>query len=73
MQLPSASRSLSKTVDLLTIPASQNDYSHSLLLLWKGSRLPFTDRYFEANLNQVTGDLWERYLQLISDPRKTDG
>lgn len=22
---------------------------------------------------QVTGDLWERYLQLIADPRKTDG
>ncbi|TFB07050.1 DNA-directed RNA polymerases I, II, and III subunit RPABC5 [Trichoderma ghanense] len=22
---------------------------------------------------KVTGDLWERYLQLIADPRKTDG
>lgn len=22
---------------------------------------------------QVTGDLWERYLQLIADPRKNDG
>ncbi|CEJ88886.1 Putative RNA polymerase N/8 kDa subunit [[Torrubiella] hemipterigena] len=22
---------------------------------------------------KVTGDLWERYLQLISDPRKNDG
>lgn len=22
---------------------------------------------------QVTGDLWERYLTLIADPRKTDG
>ncbi|KAJ6784589.1 hypothetical protein PWT90_05513 [Aphanocladium album] len=22
---------------------------------------------------KVTGDLWERYLQLIADPKKTDG
>ncbi len=26
-----------------------------------------------TNLSQVTGDLWERYLQLIADPKKTDG
>lgn len=26
-----------------------------------------------TNPSQVTGDLWERYLQLIADPKKTDG
>ena len=32
-----------------------------------------TSVYFGLKNLQVTGDLWERYLQLIADPRKTDG
>ena len=54
----------------------QDDYPYSLLLLRQGTITPIPDyamRTRVTNLSQVTGDLWERYLQLIADPKKTDG
>ena len=45
-----------------------------MLLMWQGeyqSCDPFAQVLTKHM--QVTGDLWERYLQLIADPRKTDG
>jgi hypothetical protein len=52
---------------LALTPETHNDCSHPLLLLWKGTRPASrpTRRVF-TDARQVTGDLWERYMEMLT-------